>query len=209
MSKGWRGPRLWALTIAIILGVGLAVLAGMVRADVEQNPVSISNNATENCSGCHAYLRTNRTPRQLAVSKPEHGFELEHGSDRFWCLECHSARNRDRLLLANGSSVELNPKESTQLCAQCHGPIYQDWKEHIHGRWVGSWKNATPDKYCVGCHNPHDPDFGKVSPAPPPDEPPDPEQAEQILPQNYTLFIGTAIGVGILLIGYAGWPSKR
>jgi len=54
------------------------------------------------CSNCHASLEVNRKKREL---KDEHSdIKLHHAETMRWCLDCHEARNRDKLRLFNGSS---------------------------------------------------------------------------------------------------------
>ncbi len=120
------------------------------------------------CSTCHAGLAVNTRKRQL---KDEHtAITLRHAEKERWCLDCHSAGNRDKLRLADGETIDFT--ESYRLCGQCHGNIYRDWKAGIHGKRTGSFTGGKRTYLlCVGCHNPHDPKFKPLKPEPPPVRP--------------------------------------
>lgn len=210
MSEAWRGASVTLLVIAVFGLLAVAPAGGAAPAPGAADPAAAANATASNCSSCHAYLVTNRTPRKLTVETPDHSFELEHGDGRFWCLTCHAPGNRNRLVLFNGSTVGFGSKNATPLCAQCHGPVYDDWKEHIHGTWEGSWKDGTPKKYCVDCHDPHGPAFGTLTPAPPPEQPPDPlATAGALLPDWYALAFGVVLVIGVGLVGYAASTVER
>jgi hypothetical protein len=120
------------------------------------------------CSNCHTGLELNTKKREL---KDEHtSIKLHHAEKERWCLDCHHARNRDKLKLADGEVINFT--ESYRLCGQCHGNIYRDWKAGIHGKRVGSFKGGKRTYFlCVNCHNPHDPKFKPLKPEPPPIRP--------------------------------------
>ncbi len=120
------------------------------------------------CSNCHAGLSLNTKKRAL---KDEHAsIKLHHAEKERWCLDCHHARNRDKLKLADGEIINFT--ESYRLCGQCHGNIYRDWRAGIHGKRVGSFKGGKRTYFlCVHCHNPHDPKFKPLKPEPPPNKP--------------------------------------
>ena len=54
---------------------------------------------------------------------------------------------------------------------QCHGTIFRDWREGIHGRREGYWNGAKSYLLCAHCHNPHAPRFQAIEPLPPPVRP--------------------------------------
>jgi hypothetical protein len=120
------------------------------------------------CSNCHAGLETNTRKRKLT---DEHtSIILHHAEQERWCLDCHNARNRDKLKLADGETINFT--ESYRLCGQCHGNIYRDWKAGIHGKRIGFFKGGKRTYFlCVNCHNPHDPKFKSIKPEPPPIRP--------------------------------------
>ena len=96
---------------------------------------------------------------------------LKHGSQDRWCLDCHDARNRDMLRLANGTLVPFT--ESYRLCGQCHGDMFRDWRAGVHGRRVGRWDGKKEYLLCVHCHDSHAPQFQPVEPKPAPIRPED------------------------------------
>jgi hypothetical protein len=122
------------------------------------------------CTGCHEGMEVDTKRREL---KEEHsGIKLHHAERIRWCLDCHDARNRDKLRLVNGDLIDFT--ESYMLCGQCHGTNYRDWKAGIHGKRTGSFDGKKMYHLCVHCHDPHDPKFKPLKPEPPPYRPKDP-----------------------------------
>ncbi len=115
------------------------------------------------CTDCHAKgNEVDHTRRELS----EHDFKFEHDAEHRWCLDCHNADDRDKLRLADGSTIEFS--ESYKLCGQCHGDKYRDWRAGVHGRRTGMWDGHKKYLLCVNCHNPHSPRFKPLKPEPPP-----------------------------------------
>ncbi len=119
------------------------------------------------CSECHADLTPNLKHRVLEDAHDD--IVLKHDEKNRWCLDCHDAKNRDMLHLADGRLVDF--KESYRLCGQCHGPKLRDWKNGVHGRRTGSWNGQKKYLLCAHCHNPHQPKFKKLKPMPAPTRP--------------------------------------
>jgi hypothetical protein len=119
------------------------------------------------CSECHADMEVNRERRELEMFHDD--IQLDHGSDERWCFDCHNAMDRDHLRLASGELVGF--EESYRLCGQCHGTIFRDWREGIHGQRIGYWNGAKSYLLCAHCHNPHAPAFQPIEPLPPPVRP--------------------------------------
>jgi hypothetical protein len=119
------------------------------------------------CSECHAEMEVNPERRQLEDMHDD--IVLNHGPKDRWCFDCHNPDDRDRLRLANGTLIGFD--ESYRLCGQCHGTIFRDWREGIHGRRTGYWNGAKSYLLCAHCHNPHAPRFQPIKPLPPPVRP--------------------------------------
>jgi hypothetical protein len=119
------------------------------------------------CSGCHAGMPANRTRRTLSDMHTD--IVLRHDEEHRWCLDCHSADDRDVLHLASGEPVTF--EESYRLCGQCHGEKLRDWRAGVHGRRTGEWNGHKQYLLCAHCHNPHQPRFAPVSPKPAPRRP--------------------------------------
>jgi hypothetical protein len=120
------------------------------------------------CSECHADMEVNTTSRELDFHED---IQLKHAEEQRWCLDCHSPDNRDKLRLANGELISF--EESYNLCGQCHGTIFRDWKAGVHGKRTGMWNGRKQYRLCVHCHNPHQPRFKPLKPLPPPVMPED------------------------------------
>ena len=121
------------------------------------------------CSECHADMDVDPNRRELEDEHVEISEMFNHASDQRWCLDCHNHDDRDQLRLANGDLVPF--EESYNLCGQCHGTIFRDWKAGIHGKRTGEWNGKKQYRLCVHCHNPHSPKFKPIKPLPPPDNP--------------------------------------
>ncbi len=116
--------------------------------------------------GIKKYMEFNGLSPQDSV------WAMLHGGGNIWCLNCHDAKDRDKLVKLNGELLTFN--QSQLLCGECHGPILTDWELGIHGKTTGFWdpaldKNSrSVKKLCVECHNPHAPAFPPMTALPPP-----------------------------------------
>jgi hypothetical protein len=120
------------------------------------------------CSDCHdPDIPVNAQRRELTMAHQE--IVLRHDEEHRWCLDCHSAENRDQLHLAGGERIDFT--ESFRLCGQCHGDKYRDWRAGVHGRRSGDWNGTKTYLLCVNCHNAHSPAFAPLVPEPPPERP--------------------------------------
>ena len=119
------------------------------------------------CTDCHGEMEVNRERRELEEMHDD--IHLDHGPADRWCFDCHNPDDRDSLRLANGTLIGFD--ESYRLCGQCHGTIFRDWREGIHGRREGFWNGAKSYLLCAHCHNPHAPRFQPIEPLPPPVRP--------------------------------------
>ena len=121
------------------------------------------------CTSCHDGKAMKLNTKRRALTEMHGDIELNHGPETRWCLDCHDAQNRDRLHLASGEKVEFIT--SYQLCGQCHGDKFRDWRVGIHGKRTGSWNGPKQYLLCVHCHDPHSPHFKPLKPLPPPARP--------------------------------------
>jgi len=119
------------------------------------------------CMNCHASKPPDPTPRKLTGMHSDIVFH--HDEEHRWCFGCHNPDDRNYLRLADGRLIEF--KDHFELCGQCHGTIYRDWRVGIHGKRTGDWNGEKRYWVCVNCHNPHKPKFGQLTPEPPPDKP--------------------------------------
>jgi hypothetical protein len=119
------------------------------------------------CSDCHSGMEVNTKRRVLT---DEHtNIIFKHAEKQRWCLDCHNANDRDMLRLYDGRLIPFT--ESYNLCGQCHGDIFRDWKAGIHGKRTGSWNGEKTYRLCVHCHDPHNPKFKAIKPEPAPIRP--------------------------------------
>ncbi|MBI4654389.1 MAG: hypothetical protein HY752_05280 [Nitrospirae bacterium] len=123
------------------------------------------------CSECHDKdWEVNPQRRELGEPHDETpGKFINHDSENRWCLDCHSAGNRDKLRLINGKLVDF--KEYYRICEQCHRRTYREWKMGIHGKRTGYWNGDKEYLHCTQCHNPHNPTFKPLEPMPAPRKP--------------------------------------
>ncbi|OGP77002.1 MAG: hypothetical protein A2W09_05600 [Deltaproteobacteria bacterium RBG_16_50_11] len=113
------------------------------------------------CTACHNGVMVpypaNKKPRVLSVHTdivPD-SMSLQHGRGAFWCLDCHNAKDRDKLIGHRGESISFNQPQ--RLCGKCHGEVYGDWRAGIHGKRIGNWTEGGMKRWwvCTECHNPH------------------------------------------------------
>lgn len=120
------------------------------------------------CSTCHTTRPPNREARSAEALKDFHqGLAYRHGDQT--CLSCHNSTNYDTLRKADGSALPY--PRVMELCAQCHGPQYRDYRAGAHGGMNGYWdltRGPRERNNCVSCHDPHAPAYPTVMPVFPP-----------------------------------------
>ncbi len=135
------------------------------------------NMGPDGCATCHngtiVPFPKDKTPRLIGMHQDivANSLQLMHGRGALWCLDCHSATNRNRLLDRRGNEITFNQPQ--RLCGSCHGEKYIDWREGIHGKRIGEWKTGGKKRWwvCTECHNPHTVQtirFQPINPEPPP-----------------------------------------
>ncbi len=119
------------------------------------------------CSDCHKIFPPRGADTVRTVAQHEE-IVLKHGINTY-CLSCHHTGNRDAFVDEQGGEI---PWDQPQLlCSKCHGPVYRDWQHGAHGRTNGYWDKAAGDQTrlkCIECHDPHQPPFPPMHPAPGP-----------------------------------------
>ncbi|MEZ4219416.1 MAG: hypothetical protein R3B13_00715 [Polyangiaceae bacterium] len=118
------------------------------------------------CSVCHADRVPHPEKYELKEFHAVRNSEFSHGEDAFWCYQCHSQKNIDRLVTATGELVTFN--EAYRICTSCHGDKLKDWQKGAHGLILGDWNGVKHKKSCPACHDPHDPRFPSITPEKPP-----------------------------------------
>ena len=135
------------------------------------------NMGPDGCATCHngkmVPFPKDKKPRLIGMHQDivENSLQLMHGRGAMWCLDCHSATNRNRLLDRRGNEITFSQPQ--RLCGSCHGEKYIDWREGIHGKRIGEWKTGGKKRWwvCTECHNPHTVQrirFKPINPEPPP-----------------------------------------
>ncbi len=122
---------------------------------------------TYRCSDCHKLFPppAQNTTRTVAQHQE---ILLKHGINT-WCLSCHHPDNRDAFVDDRGGEIPWNQPQL--LCSKCHGPVYRDWQHGSHGRTNGCWDKTQGEqtrRKCIECHDPHQPPFPPMRPAPGP-----------------------------------------
>ena len=119
------------------------------------------------CTECHSEMEVN--PERRVLEEMHDDIVLNHGPKDRWCLDCHNPDDRNVLRLINGRLISFD--ESYLLCGQCHGTIFRDWRQGIHGRRQGYWNGGKSYLLCAHCHDPHAPAFHTIAALPPPVRP--------------------------------------
>ncbi|MBI3754843.1 MAG: hypothetical protein HY265_01595 [Deltaproteobacteria bacterium] len=130
-------------------------------------------NPDQHCAFCHngkiVPFPKDKKPRLIAMHQDivENSLQLMHGRGAFWCLDCHSATNRNKLIDHQGSEISFNQPQ--KLCGKCHGEVYVDWRMGIHGKRTGSWVKGGKKRWwvCTECHNPHTVQINRFNPIKP------------------------------------------
>ena len=123
------------------------------------------------CSDCHDE-DWETTFKKRGLDEPHDeipGKFINHDADNRWCLDCHSAKYRDRLRLINNKLIRFN--EYYRICEQCHRRTYREWKVGVHGKRTGHWDGKKEHMHCAQCHDPHNPPFKAMKPMPVPRKP--------------------------------------
>lgn len=116
-------------------------------------------------------------PREIKSHKNIvlNGKDLSHGRGSVWCLDCHHRTERNSLVDNFGKPISYDQPQL--LCGKCHGDIYRDWRDGIHGKRIGAWASTGKKRWfvCTECHNPHNVQHGDLNrgvaphvPEPPP-----------------------------------------
>lgn len=131
--------------------------------DIHGDPIGIR------CTTCHTDGDEGSPPAQTAGELSEFHTEMEFDHGELKCSSCHASDDRDKLKLADGSSIDF--EDTMEQCAQCHSSEYRSYKHGAHGGMKGHWDRSEGPRirnHCVTCHDPHDPAFPDVTPADPP-----------------------------------------
>jgi hypothetical protein len=97
------------------------------------------------------------------------GLTVQHGT--LSCASCHVTRTGGAPMLRLSDGTEIATADTLLLCAQCHGPKYQDYLHGSHGGMNGHWDLSRGPRlrnHCVDCHDPHAPKFQPSRPVLPP-----------------------------------------
>lgn len=121
------------------------------------------------CSGCHAGRPVRKERYELKEFHEVRNHEFSHGEDAFWCYQCHSSKEIDKLVTSTGELVSYD--EAYRICTSCHGDKIQDWRNGAHGLLSGNWNGERTKKSCPSCHDPHDPRYPSLQPEPKPAPP--------------------------------------
>ncbi len=122
----------------------------------------------QRCNSCHKLFKTVLDPNRTRERTQHLDFTLEHGMNDY-CFNCHDVDNRERLVLHDNSTVGFT--DVALLCAQCHGPVYRDWDNGVHGKTLGAWSPEVGIQHkltCTNCHDPHSPAYPPIKPLPGP-----------------------------------------
>ena len=120
------------------------------------------------CSECHQDFESLPTANNPQGAHASIMARFDHGRN-LYCMNCHHQTNRN--VYVDHIGAEIPGDQSGRLCSKCHGPMYRDWEEGIHGRQNGHWDATFGPRtklQCIQCHDPHLPKFPQMTPDPPP-----------------------------------------
>jgi hypothetical protein len=117
------------------------------------------------CMDCHRTFPPREDPPEQLMQHKH--IVLRHGRHKR-CRDCHWDVDRDKLILPDGTVLGLEHVD--ELCGNCHGPVYRDWRNGAHGRSNGYWDTSRGERVrleCTECHNPHNPHVPAMEPIEP------------------------------------------
>ena len=133
--------------------------SGVAVVRPRESKISLLSECGVDChDGTFPPLPKDKNPRALKQHRkvvPD-ALDLQHGRGAIWCLDCHHPSTRNKLVDNFGKPISFN--EPQKLCGKCHGPIYRDWRDGIHGKRIGEWASNGKKRWfvCTECHDPHD-----------------------------------------------------
>jgi hypothetical protein len=136
------------------------------RTVLTDPPTVVIAGFEQRCNACHKLFES-RDDIQRPLEQHKH-IRLGHGINNE-CNNCHARDNRERLVLHDGTDVPY--AEVEQLCSQCHGPVFRDWRRGAHGKTLGAWdlsSDRSRKLTCTECHDPHRPAYDPIAPLPGP-----------------------------------------
>lgn len=160
-----EGQEVTAIPIEKTPGIPEGVLSTAPRRAILQHPpmLRIGGPYERTCMDCHRLpFATNDMPGRVLLQHAN--IQVQHGADKR-CLDCHSEKNRDLLVLRTGEEITFD--EVPRLCGQCHAPTYFDWLGGMHGRTNGYWNaelGPVNRLKCSHCHDPHAPRHPALDP---------------------------------------------
>jgi len=164
-----EGGRNFRVSLVLPILCCVVLLCGANASHSSENffsvvPPAVFSSDTYPCSRCHKDRTTDSQQRKLR----NHAEIVltDHAEDKRWCLDCHDAGDRDKLLLITGEKVGFD--ESHRICRQCHAAIHNVWQLGLHGKRTGNWDGRQQSSLCAACHDPHNPGFSPIAPEPPP-----------------------------------------
>jgi hypothetical protein len=129
-------------------------------------PLIKKEGETYRCNDCHLHLDASVVQKSFFSAHED--IALNHGANNY-CLTCHSRNSKEFLRDINGQDIPFNKSELS--CLGCHGTVYRDWENGAHGRMNGYWDRSRGEGRkltCTACHDPHQPTFQPMEPAPAP-----------------------------------------
>ena len=142
----------------------------LAAISVGADPASFTQSgpvAQSRCPQCHAWRKP--VAKRRVLTKPHNTLAAAHGASALWCLDCHLAKNPERLRLVADQSVSF--AQTYRVCGICHVNAVRSWQAGIHGKRLHNWRGPRVIARCRVCHDPHQPAWPVTQPAPPPQPP--------------------------------------
>ncbi len=69
------------------------------------------------------------------------------------CSDCHDPHTQTKITGENGTLLPAARVAIPRTCARCHGPIYQQYRQSVHGAALVTGNPDVPT--CIDCHGVH------------------------------------------------------
>jgi hypothetical protein len=115
---------------------------------VERSPRDLTLRLYTSCQQCHEeqYKKTLDSVHQRALAAGNRKAAV--------CADCHNPHTQRKITGDDGKLLPAARVEIPKTCARCHGAIYAQYRQSVHGAALVDGNPDVPT--CIDCHGVHD-----------------------------------------------------